>query len=283
VRKQYIIAAIVLLVLWAGQRLASVEMADGLFAVMKPALVPIANIYLGLFNTPATAVILSSVLLIASVVLSIWFAVAVRPRLSAVTALAFNLRNSAARSPPGSALLNEIDSELGKPSDVTFAEEWKLFKASIIEPAAGQGGRPCCVVRPEMYFNLRALERKGLPITTFLSLPKFFVGIGLVFTFMGLVAGLYLATRGLRAGGFEEARASLIQLLNASTFKFLTSIAGIGGSLIVSFVVQGAVTRLAIGVDDFCHAVELCVPFRPREVIVAEIEGTRQGQGLAAQ
>ena len=57
------------------------------------------------------------------------------------------------------------------------------------------------------------------------------VGIGLVFTFLGLVAGLGAATEALSAAG--DPRRALLGLLGAASVKFLTSIAGIGGAMIL--------------------------------------------------
>lgn len=57
------------------------------------------------------------------------------------------------------------------------------------------------------------------------------VGTGLVFTFLGLVAAIGAASAAVASD--TEPRAALIALLGAASVKFLTSIAGLGGSLIL--------------------------------------------------
>jgi hypothetical protein len=66
------------------------------------------------------------------------------------------------------------------------------------------------------------------------ALPGYFTSVGLLLTFIGLVVALYFAARGFRSGSMEEARESILHLLNASSFKFMTSVAALFGALLVS-------------------------------------------------
>lgn len=59
-----------------------------------------------------------------------------------------------------------------------------------------------------------------------------FVGVGLIFTFMGLVAALGAAAETIGAGA-GNSQAALLGLLGAASVKFFTSIAGIGGAVIM--------------------------------------------------
>jgi hypothetical protein len=49
-----------------------------------------------------------------------------------------------------------------------------------------------------------------------------------------LVVALYFAARGFRSGNMDEARGAILQLLNASAFKFLSSVAALVSALVVS-------------------------------------------------
>ncbi len=80
---------------------------------------------------------------------------------------------------------------------------------------------------PSRYFDIKSLQLAGLRLRMFLGLPNDFVGIGLVFTFLGLVAGLYFASQSMMSPDIGAARDALVLLLHAATFKFLTSITGI--------------------------------------------------------
>jgi hypothetical protein len=105
------------------------------------------------------------------------------------------------------------------------------------------------------------------------ALPGYYTSVGLILTFIGLVVALYFAAKGFRSGGMDEARASIIQLLNASAFKFLTSVSALVSALLISLVhrfLNGVVTREALGVGERVDA------------IVAQWRALTGGKGLGA-
>ena len=77
------------------------------------------------------------------------------------------------------------------------------------------------------------------------SLPGYFTSIGLIFTFVGLVVALYFAAKGFRSGDLQEARAAIVQLLNAASFKFLTSVSALVSALVVSLFARYTAARTA--------------------------------------
>jgi hypothetical protein len=111
-------------------------------------------------------------------------------------------------------------------------------------------------VRPSAYITLASLERSGLRLGLMQALPNYFVGLGLVMTFLGLIAGLWFASQGMRAADMIEARAALVHLLNSATFKFLSSVAGIAMSLVVSLAFRISVQSLRIRLDRLCDRIE---------------------------
>jgi hypothetical protein len=125
--------------------------------------------------------------------------------------------------------------------------------------ATAEGGR-AALHRPDLYLNARSLERAGIRLRFLQGLANDFVGIGLVFTFLGLVAGLYFASRGMLAADLGSARTALVQLLHASTFKFLTSITGIAMSLLSSWAHRLLVNRLYAQLDEVTTLVEENLP-----------------------
>jgi hypothetical protein len=76
------------------------------------------------------------------------------------------------------------------------------------------------------------------------ALPGYYTTVGLILTFVGLVVALYFAARGFRSGDLEEAHRSIVQLLNASSFKFLTSVAALAGAFLISIVHRAALSRV---------------------------------------
>jgi hypothetical protein len=94
--------------------------------------------------------------------------------------------------------------------------------------------------------------------------PNYLVGLGLLFTFAGLVAALYFASAGVAAASIQEAQDALRHLLAAATFKFMTSIAGLGASIVYSSREKTQLYRLGHRIDALCTALEQrLVPVTP--------------------
>lgn len=85
------------------------------------------------------------------------------------------------------------------------------------------------------HFNDHSILSPSINLRFYQGLPNILVGLGLFFTFGGLVLALYFASEGVAAKDVEQAQAALKHLLDAATFKFLTSLAGLASSLLFSY------------------------------------------------
>ncbi len=100
--------------------------------------------------------------------------------------------------------------------EVNFvAHGWYELRKHFLFPEQGIKGPIRSTENPSNFINMDSAEDGGLHIRIFHSIPELYVGIGLVFTFLGLVSGLYFASQGLQANDPELARAGLVDLLNA--------------------------------------------------------------------
>jgi len=80
------------------------------------------------------------------------------------------------------------------------------------------------------------------------TLPNYFVGVGLLFTFIGLVVALDSASGVIGTGAnVDETQQALGDLLNAATFKFFTSIAGIFCSLMIGVFLKRFIYKVEKG------------------------------------
>ena len=124
-------------------------------------------------------------------------------------------------------------------------------------------------VRPADFINIHDAEHSGLDIKWFHSLSAVYVGVGLLFTFAGLVAALYFSSAAINAvistaaapdGGSHDAdvQRALAQLLNTATFKFLTSIAGLGCSIVLAYLDGRWRAKIQHGFDELCRELERC-------------------------
>lgn len=109
-----------------------------------------------------------------------------------------------------------------------FLSAWALFQSDFAASARIPN-------HPFRYFAASDPDAEATDNRGFMSaLPGYFTSVGLILTFLGLVIALYFAAKGFRSGNMDEARQSILQLLNASAFKFITSVAALGCSLFIS-------------------------------------------------
>jgi hypothetical protein len=110
------------------------------------------------------------------------------------------------------------------------------------------------------------------------SAAGYFVGLGLLLTFIGLIAALSVAAPSVNAANADQAKNALNQLLDAATFKFATSIAGLGGSLILSLLVRLYGLSIERGITGFCEAIEQRMQFVSGQQVSFEIWQTLKSQ-----
>lgn len=89
-----------------------------------------------------------------------------------------------------------------------------------------------------------------------------FVAIGLLATFVGLVAALTFASTGMQSGSAEEMQLAVQDLLGASASKFVTSIAGVGLSIILRLTDRLLDNREASAAEGLCNSLEACLRIR---------------------
>ncbi|MGF1474721.1 MAG: hypothetical protein ACFB6S_04070 [Geminicoccaceae bacterium] len=138
-----------------------------------------------------------------------------------------------------------IDRQLAQ--DPWLGHWWRRYTQALIRRAQDD-----LLASPEPAVDSLSLDHLltgHVNLRLYQALPGYFVGAGLIFTFLGLVAALYVASAGVSAPDIEDAQVALASLLSAATFKFVTSIAGLAASIGFSWAekraVHGTRVRLA--------------------------------------
>jgi len=143
--------------------------------------------------------------------------------------------------------------------DPVLGHSWREFTGTLLLPES-EGEQVRSTVRPSNYFNEQLLTSAGVNLSFYQAIPNLLVGIGLLFTFLGLVAALFFASQGVGAD-VEQAQQSLQKLLHAATFKFMTSIAGLGCSIAFSMRKKVVLHGFDDLLQDFCATLEQCLHF----------------------
>jgi hypothetical protein len=133
-----------------------------------------------------------------------------------------------------------------------FAGVWVEYRECLKESETGI----LYPRRPDEYLGLHAIDSRSFPARFFAAAHGYFIGIGLLLTFVGLVASLKFAAAGVASPDLAVAKEALNALLAAASFKFMTSIAGLGCSLTLSvaarsttYLVESAAQGLACDLE----------------------------------
>lgn len=207
-------------------------------AIARPIVIPAVE----LINVPAFVYVASFVIFASGVVACLVYRFAVLgPRLSELrdirTAVG-NLPLPRVRGPRDREAWPTACHQLGElfGEHAMFVSAWSAF----LSDAVRTGGVP---QRPFSAFVAQEPDPPTAGDDIMSSLPGYFTSVGLIFTFIGLVVALYFAAKGFRTGDLGEARAAIIQLLNAASFKFLTSVSALISALVISLFTRYAAAR----------------------------------------
>jgi ABC-type transporter Mla subunit MlaD len=162
-----------------------------------------------------------------------------------------------------------------------FATPWHHFRQTLIPPQ-WQQGEAAMVYTTALahYFNLNTLLEPRCNLRLYQAMPNILVGIGIWFTFIGLVAALWFASLGVAASDIADAQLALRDLLHAATFKFITSIAGLLASIVFSWQEKRRLYQLNQQIRKICLKLEECLQFSSLEKILSQQAFNNQRNNL---
>jgi len=156
------------------------------------------------------------------------------------------------------------------PHEVQFARRFREIDTAMQRSGVASGALAQAWKRYRKTFAfagtppVRAAQRPtaflygAMPPPAWLGLAaNTFVGVGLLLTFLGLVAALSFAAEGMRNATADGMMDSMRDLLAASASKFVTSIAGVGLSLILNLLERILAADLRRNIDSLSSAMEL--------------------------
>ena len=137
-------------------------------------------------------------------------------------------------------------------------------------------------LQPEAFFDVDDVVEEGLELKGGVSLQNIrnasslLVGLGALGTFLGLTIGITEASHSLQNPvGMDK---GLRELLGGAGLAFVTSLFGLGSSIIFSWLEKRGLSRLRKQVKEFIQNIEKMFEFAPSEKILVEIEKTQRQQ-----
>ncbi len=154
-----------------------------------------ARLYLAIFGNPVSGIVLSLAIVgvLIFLLFRFWFEL-VRPLRRALQGITAGVRAVHADT------LQEATIERVRQvicSYTPLEDSWHAFERTLVRRQSDGRTTFHSAVRPHTYFNLESIVGSGLDLRSYLAFPGYFVGTGLVLTFMGLVAGLFFASQGM--------------------------------------------------------------------------------------
>lgn len=158
----------------------------------------------------------------------------------------------------------EINSQISRIPGLRQA--WReLVDSMYFENAAPTNKKIYLSHNPSYAFNRDSILGKQLNLAQFLAYPNYLIGLGLTFTFIGLAAALHVAQAGLASGAGQQA---LKDLLAVASVKFISSIAGIASSLVISYFQRIRLRKFQQRLNIFCELLEDSTEYKPTEKLL---------------
>lgn len=170
-----------------------------------------------------------------------------------------------------------ISSQVG--SHAVVGNAWLEFDETLVKPEANTKVEVITnTVRPDVFLNSNLVRNHSFGLKMMPSIPGYFVGIGLLLTFIGLVLALDTAGRAVsseNAGAMQDATK---QLLRVASFKFATSIAGLGSSIFLGLVFRSIGIMIDSSFTRLCEEIETRLLYRSPQSITVEMAASLREQ-----
>jgi hypothetical protein len=161
---------------------------------------------------------------------------------------------------------------------------WSAYYDTLIVHGDNAAPRPVrSTLRPDRVFDSGLLRVADIKPRYHAAMPGMLVGAGLLFTFLGLTVALSVAGDVVAGGDNAQRQQGLHQLLNVASFKFLTSLAGLGLSIAYTWFRNYRIRLVEPALDGFNAALERQMPLATPAFLQHEVNETLRNQSAALE
>ncbi len=155
-------------------------------------------------------------------------------------------------------------------ADPILRGRWSEYRDTLIVPV--DPGQPIrSTTRPDKWFNMGIMRSAEVrtDLRYHAALPNLLVGAGLFFTFLGLSVALS-AAGSIVDGNSADRNTALRALLDAASFKFVTSLIGLALSIFYAIIRKQCLKNIDAALDAFLSALEERIPIVTSESLQAD-------------
>lgn len=196
--------------------------------------------------------------------------------------VANEIRKIASHAKPQEEFTNEfnvINEKFGKVK--ILSHSWSEFCETLISP--GSDDKITIyrnTVRPAIFINIPEIE-SSLCLKLLHSLSNYLIGIGLLLTFIGLVAALTEAGKSIQEAGNGDFQEPIRNLLGVAAFKFWTSVSGLGCSIAVKLFYESQQNEIKRLLHEINSGIERGLQFVTPESLANDLLGEAKEQTAA--
>lgn len=145
----------------------------------------------------------------------------------------------------------------------TLAFGWKQFRETLFTEA----NKIIATQKAAVFFNEVLIDSGKFDIRFASAIPGYLLSTGLLFTFVGLLLALNSAVELSQSGDIAASSLALQGLLSAAAFKFLTSITGLGCSILFSISLRKNLHKSRNLLDTLCYEIDSRLRFETTETL----------------
>lgn len=159
-----------------------------------------------------------------------------------------------------------------------LGDAWREFSETLLSPVP-EG--PDSIYRnthaAALYFRRDSLLGQRMNLRHYNALPNLFTGLGILGTFVGLVAGIHLASGNLASDDIQRAKDAMQLLLNGASLAFLTSIFGLLSSIVFSVAEKRWIHRFDLALGCWVSGLDRCMTrVVPEQIASDQLREVRQ-------
>lgn len=151
-----------------------------------------------------------------------------------------------------------------------LSHPWAEFRETLILPRPGDRQVVRNVIDASTFFNVATIVESRVNLRFYREVPNYLPGMGILGTFTGLTIGIYRAKSEFGGGPDTDPLDALNDLLAGASLAFLTSIAGLLGSIAYSMIEKRRVHHLQVTIDNWCDALDARLERVTLETLSAE-------------